>query len=231
MSEHHHGDSEVSLGVAVEAAEFDTTFYIGSYQAIAPSASWMHGSFGANAMVGLYHITENGLSNYGFGDAMVTGHAAVLTGDDAQAGVALHVMFPTGSEIEGLGMGHTMAMPSIWASWRRSALALRATAGFSRALASLGGHNHGPVPLVDPMNMQELTWSAAADLDVGHGVRLGGRTLGGVPVATTAGVTRVIGAGRLAWGRSRVTTGVEVQVGLAGDPFTVRGVVDTALRF
>jgi hypothetical protein len=50
-------------------------------------------------------------------------------------------------------------------------------------------------------------------------------------VATGAGVTRVIGAGRLAWGTSHVSTGLEVQVGLAGDPFTVRGVVDTALRF
>jgi hypothetical protein len=232
MSEHHHGDaSEVSLGLAVEAAEFDTRFYVGSYQAIAPSVSWMRGRFGANAMVGLYHITENGLSSYGAGDAMVTGHVAVMATDAMQAGVALHLMFPTGSETEGLGMGHAMAMPSAWAHWQRHWLAIRASAGYGRALTSLGGHHHGPAPLVDPMNMQELTWSAGAELDVGHGMRVGGHALGGVPVATSAGVTRVIGAGRVAWGTSRVSTGIEVQVGLAGDPFSIRGVVDTALRF
>jgi hypothetical protein len=194
----------------------------------------MRGRLGANATDGLYHINENGLSNYGLGDAMFAGHATVLATERMQAGIALHVMVPTGSETEGLGMGHTMVMPSVWAAWQLHPLAIHASAGFSRALTSLGGghHDHGPAPLVDPMNMQELTWSAGAELAVGHGMQVGGRTLGGVPVGTSAaGVTRVIGAGRVAWSTSRVSTGLEVQVGLAGDPFTVRGVVDTALRF
>jgi hypothetical protein len=41
----------------------------------------------------------------------------------------------------------------------------------------------------------------------------------------------VIGAGRVAWGTPRVSTAFELQLGIAGDPFTIRGVVDTALRF
>ena len=41
----------------------------------------------------------------------------------------------------------------------------------------------------------------------------------------------MIGAGRVAWGTSRVTTGFELQFGAVGDPFKVRGVVDTQLRF
>jgi len=89
--------------------------------------------------------------------------------------------------------------------------------------------NHGPSPLVDPMNLQELTWSAGADLDIGHGVQIGGRALGGIPVG--GGLARVIGGGRVALGTPRVSTAFELQLGIAGDPFTIRGVVETALRF
>jgi hypothetical protein len=179
----------------------------------------------------VYHLDENGLSNTGLGDAMVSGHAMIFATDGLQTGVALHVMFPTGNEIESLGMGHTMAMPSAWGTWRGHAVTVMASAGYNRALVSLGGaaHNHGPAPLVDPMNVQEMTWSAGADLDVGRGVQVGGRTLGGAPIGT--GTTRVIGGGRVAWGTPRISTALEVQAGIAGDPFTIRGVVETALRF
>jgi len=229
MSE-SHGGSEVSLGVSVEAAEFDTTFYVGSYQGVTPTLGWMHGRFGANAAISLYHLTENGLSRYGAGDAAIGGSAALVDGDALHAGIALHVMLPTGSELDNFGMGHVMAMPSVWASWRDAPLTVAASAGYGRALVSLGGgHDHGPAPLVDPMNLQELTWSAGADVELGHGVQLGGRTRGAAPLGT--GRTRVIGGGRVAWGTSHVSTGLELQVGLVGDPFTIRGVVDTALRF
>jgi hypothetical protein len=121
-------------------------------------------------------------------------------------------------------------MPSAWATWRLHPAALRATAGYGRALASLdGGHEHGLMPVVDPMNMHELTWGAGAEVALGRGVRVGGRTAGGIPIGT--GTMRMIGAGRVAWGTARVSTGLELQVGIAGDPFTLRGVVDTALRF
>lgn len=232
MSENHHDDSsELSASVAVEAAQFDTLYYVGSYQAVTPSIGWMYGRFGASATLGLYHLNENGLSTSGVGDAMLAGHAMVFATKTLQTGVALHLMFPTGNEIENLGMGHTMAMPSAWGTWRAHSLTIMASTGYNRALVALGGeqHNHGPAPLVDPMNMQELTWSAGADLDVGRGIQVGGRALGGVPIGT--GTTRVIGGGRVAWGTPRLSTALEVQAGIAGDPFTIRGVVDTALRF
>lgn len=229
MSENHHGDaSELSVGLSAEAAQYDNTSYVGSYQGLTPSLDWTHGRFGASAMIGLYHLEKNGLSTYGMGDTMLGGHAVVLATEALQAGVAMHVMLPTGSELDGLGMGHIMAMPSAWASWRAAPFTITASGGYSRGLTDLSAHNHGG-PLVDPMNLQELTWSASADVDLGHGVQLAGRTFGGV--ALGAGTTRVIGGGRVAWGTPRVSTGLELQVGLAGDPFTVRGVVDTALRF
>jgi hypothetical protein len=224
------GEAEVSVGLSVVAAEFSTALYVGSYQGLTPVLGWMRGGFGAHAAISLYHLTENGLSRYGAGDAALGGLATLLDGDAVHAGVALHVMLPTGSELDNLGMGHVMAMPSAWASWRAVPVTLSASAGYGRALVALGGaHDHGPAPLVDPMNMQELTWSAAADVDVGHGLQLGGRGRGAAPLGT--GRSRVIGGGRVAWSTPRVSTGLEVQVGVIGDPFTVRGVVDTALRF
>lgn len=229
MSENHHGDtSEVSVALSVEAARFDTTTYVGSYQGITPSLGWMRGRFGASAAIGLYHLEKNGLSTYGPGDAMLGGHAVLAASDAVQAGLALHAMLPTGPELDGLGMGHIMAMPSAWVSWHAPPFTVAASGGYGRAMTSLGGHFHGG-PLVDPMNMQELTWSAGADVDLGHGVVLGGRTLGGAPIGT--GATRVVGAGRVAWGTPRVSTGFEAQLALVGDPFTIRGVLDTALRF
>jgi hypothetical protein len=231
MSENHHADSsELSVGVSVEAAAFDTMYYVGSYQGITPQLGWARGRFGASATIGLYHLTENGLSVYGLGDGAIGGHAMVFATEALRVGVAAHVMLPTGSERDSLGMGHTMAMPSVWATWRAGAVSVATSAGYARAMTALGGGQHVHTsPLVDPMNLQELTWRTGADLEVGHGVQVGGRALGGIPIDT--GRTRVIGGGRVAWGTPRVSTAFELQLGLAGDPFTIRGVVETALRF
>jgi len=232
MSDHQHADSsEVSVGLSMEAAAFSTMLEVGTYQGIAPSLGWMRGRFGASATVGLYHLNENGLSIYGMGDTMVTGHATVVATEAVMAGVALHMMAPTGSEFQNLGMGHVMVMPSLWGGGRSHRLTITASAGYGRALTALGSghHDHGLAPLVDPMNLQELTWSAGAALDVGHGVQVGGRTLGGIPIGT--GHTRAFGGGRVAWGSPRLTTGLELQFGIAGDPFTIRGVAETSLHF
>lgn len=230
-SAEHAASSELSIGLTLEAAEFDNMAYEGQYQGVTPQVGWARGRFGASAAIGLYHLEKNGLSTYGPGDAMLAGHATAVATDAVRAGVALHMMLPTGSERDAIGMGHVMAMPSAWATWHRDLVTVQASAGYSRALASLGGggHDHGALPLVGPMNAQELTWSAGADLAVGRGLRVGGRASGGVAIG--GGTTRVIGGGRIAWGTPRVSTGFELQLGVAGDPLTIRGVVETALRF
>jgi hypothetical protein len=43
--------------------------------------------------------------------------------------------------------------------------------------------------------------------------------------------TRVVAALGGTWRGARADTGVELQAGLAGDPFTVRALVTSALRF
>lgn len=125
-----------------------------------------------------------------------------------------------------------MVMPALWGSWTIGDLALAASGGYGRALGVDDGadHAHGTGPIVDPMNLTELTWSAGGDLAVARALRLGVRVGGAVALDDT-GVNRTIGAMRAVWSEGRVETVAELQVGLAGDPFRVRGVIETALRF
>jgi hypothetical protein len=223
--------SQLSAGVAIEAATYDNMIYVGSYQGVTPQLNWIRGGFGADATLGFYHLEKNGLGLYGLGDLMFAGHATLIATDSVRAGATLHMMLPTGSQPEGFGMGHIMAMPSGWATWRGEAVTVATSAGYARALNAPDGahHDHGSGPLVEPMSLEELTWSAGADLDVGHSVRLGASAQGAIPTGSSA--DRVFGAGRVTWGTPRIETKVELQVGIMGDPFTIRGVVETALRF
>ena len=44
------------------------------------------------------------------------------------------------------------------------------------------------------------------------------------------GANRVVGGVRAVWTEGRVTTTAEMQLGFAGEPFEVRGLLATALR-
>ncbi len=65
----------------------------------------------------------------------------------------------------------------------------------------------------------------------GRGLHAVVRAGGGHPVGNFLGHERVIGAVRFGWGTGRVDTAAEVQTGLVGDPFTIRGLLETALHF
>lgn len=227
-----HDTSVFSAGVTLLAASFSTTYYEGDYQGLVPSASWARGRFGAGASLPLYRLFENGLPSYGIGDLVVHGQAAVVVERQAQAGVMFGASAPTGNEFIGFGMGHYMLMPAAYGAWRIDRVALTGSFGYSRALVhASANHDHGMWPLVEPMNMSELTWSGAGEVAIGSGVRAGARLSGGVPIGVLPGHERVVAAARVAWASGRYDTAAELQAGVAGDPFTLRGVVSTALHF
>jgi hypothetical protein len=235
--EMHHEDGEpasssLAAGVTFVAASYQTMDYGGDYQGVVPSASWALGRFSVGASWAYYRLFENGAHQRGVGDAVVHGHAALLVRDDVQAGVMLAASAPTGDDVVGLGMGHVMLMPAGWGAWRFARVVVTGSFGYSRALVDASSHHdHGAWPLVEPMNMSELTWSGGGELALGAGVRAGVRLSGGVPIGALPGHERVVGTLRAAWGQRRVETAAELQAGLAGDPFTVRGVLSAALRF
>lgn len=242
-ADHHgmameHGDtssSSYTVGVSLLGATFspsqsDNMFYGGDYEAVVGGLAWSYDRFSAGASWAYYRMLRNGVEQYGVGDFVATGQAALVRSPDLQAGVVAAVSVPTGNENLGFGMGHLMLMPAAYAATHAGRVALTASLGYSRALAS-GGHVHGMEPLVEPMNMSEVTWGAGGDVLIAAGVHGGMRLSGGVPVASMMGTNRVVGAVRVAWGSGNLDTAAELQTGLAGDPFTIRGVLSTALKF
>lgn len=221
--------STFRAGLGLVAARYDTQIYGGDYQGVVPAASWMRGRLGASAAIGLYRLVENGARRYGVSDVVLSGQATLVEGPRGAFGVALPLSLPTGNHATGFGMGHVMVMPGVWASGQFSGLQLGGSLGYSRALGGAEHHDHGSWPLVDPMNQQELTWSASAYVPLGNVIRTGLRMSGGVPLGE--GRERVTGGVRAIWTEGRVETGFEIQAGFAGDPFILRGLVESAVQF
>lgn len=236
MAEHDHaGDADVggeaafTASLTLAVAAYDTMLYGGDYQGISPAARWSSARLAVSASMPYYQVTKNGKTLHGPGDGMVHGVIALVRTTTSQAGVALAVTAPTGDRQEGLGMGHVMVMPAAWGSHVRGDVTVGGSVGYGQALGNGHDHGHGAGPIVDPMNNSEVTWSASADLDLARELRAGARASGAVPTAD--GTTRVVGGLRVAWTAGPVVTAATVQVGIAGDPFTLRGVVETSFRF
>lgn len=231
--DHHAVDNGHSrafgASVTVVAASYDTMLYVGNYQGVQPAGRWSNGRFSAGASAALYRIERNGASYYGFGDLVMHGQAALLRREHVTAGIVAGVTVPVGDDQHGLGMGHVMLMPAAFGLVALDRVALTATAGYGYAIGDRSGHDHGMWPIVEPMNMQELTWSAAGEYSITGELHGGARVSGGVPIGD--GDNRIIGAARVAWLGKSFTTAAELQVGIAGDPFTLRGVLSTGLAF
>ncbi|MEO6776374.1 MAG: hypothetical protein ABI467_25755 [Kofleriaceae bacterium] len=231
MTETADQPTTIDASVNLVAASYTTLTYAGDYEGVLPAIGWRHDRYGVGASLGLYRIMLNGLDQRGLGDLMLHAEAMLYMHDHLSAGVMMMVSAPTGDEVIGLGMGHTMVMPSLFGAWTKGRVTFDASAGFSRAIAQMeAGHDHGVWPLVDPMNMSEIAWGVGCNVALGRGVSSSVRAGGGIPVGLT-GHQRVIGAARVGWGSKRVDTAVELQAGLVGDPFSIRGLVETALHF
>ncbi len=229
----HHGAAvggALGAGVSVVAASFDTMYYAGDYQGIVPQARWSDTRFAVIATGAVHRLTANGAEYYGFGDVGIHGQVLLARVDTFDAGILAGVSLPTGDERHGLGMGHVMLMPGVFAGWTVERVRFGASVGYSRALGGASDHDHGAWPLVSPMLMAEVSWNAGADVRMTPAVTAGARAAGGLP-AGEGGPARAIVAGRVGWRRGRVDSSIELQAGVVGDPFTIRGVVSTALSF
>jgi hypothetical protein len=241
LAEHDHGgghhdmdgttevESSFGAGAQLVAARFATTTFVGDYQGVVPQLQWTRGRFGATASLGLYRLTENGRLLHGIGDTMLAGQGRLIGRRTAQLGLAAGMSLPTGDHVVGLGMGHVMVMPAAWGTWMLGTLMFEGSFGYGRAIGGDAHHDHGSWPLVDPMNMQEITWSAAGSIALGNAIRAGIRTSGGVPIGM--GINRVVAGVRAVWVEGRVETAAELQTGVSGDPFTIRGLVESAVHF
>ena len=225
-------EHSVTASVGVLAARYRSRFFEGNYEGANVGVAWRYGRYEVAARGSAYQIDRNGKTYRGFGDVMVHGAITIVERETVAAGAHFMVMAPTGDEMKGLGMGHWMLMPAVWGNWSPNAFAVGGSIGYARGIGGAGIHDeHGggaAWPLVDPMSFSEITFDATAMYTVATGLRAGVRWLGAIPLDDDV---RMIGAARIAWRTGRIETTAEVQAGLAGDPFRIRGVVSTAMRF
>ena len=227
-----HATDGITAQVGLLAASYRSRLYEGDYTGALAGVAWRYGRYELAARNAIYQIDRNGRTYRGLGDLMIHGAVTIVDGSRLAAGAHLMAMLPTGHEMKGLGMGHVMLMPAVWATWTPSALAIGGAVGYARGLGDAGVHDEhaggGTWPLVDPMSFSEVTFDASAMYSLGRGVRSGVRVFGAFPLDDDV---RALGSWRLAWRAGRVETIADVQVGLAGDPVRVRGVLTTAMRF
>ncbi len=223
--------------VRIDAAGYRNSSYEGDYQGVAPTFGFTHPRVAVMALLPAYRLTRNGRVGYGVGDlalAIRTPIPAFAAGS-LSTGFGLSVTLPTGSASADLGMGHVMLMPEFWFNHERGRVQLVGTVGFARALAQAGAshHNHGPRPIVNPMNLSEIDASFNSFIRVHDKVWLKLGMFGAMPVGTVnaQGVTRVIAGSGLIVTVRGFELSAEVQAPMTGSPFLARGVLQVGYRF
>lgn len=224
-------------GVRIDAAGYRNQSYTGDYQGLAPTLGFNHRRFAAMALLPAYRLTRNGRTGYGLGDLALAVRAPVpaFGRGGTSAGFGLSATLPTGKAGDDLGMGHVMLMPEFWFTHERGRVQLVGTVGFARALTSAGAshHNHGPRPIVNPMNLAEVDASFNAFLQVLRVVWIKLGMFGATPVGAINpnGVTRVVAGSGLMIAARGLELSAELQAPLTGSPFLARGVLQVGYRF
>lgn len=224
-------------GVRLDAAGYRNTSYLGDYQGLAPTLGFNHPKFAAMVLLPAYRLTRNGRTGYGLGDLALALRVPVpaFANGSVSAGFGLAATLPTGKADADLGMGHVMLMPEFWFNHERDRVQLVGTVGFARALTSAGAshHDHGPRPIVNPMNLSELDASLNGFLRVHDKVWLKLGMFGATPVGSVnvQGVTRVIAGTGMIVTVGGLELSAELLAPLTGAPFTARGVLQVGYRF
>jgi hypothetical protein len=222
------------------AASFGDGDDAGNYQGVYAGFVYHHPWWGAELRIPAYRLKRPALSDtYGVGDLLVSVSGTVLRlrRDKIRLGIELPVMLPTGDEDRDLGMGHPMLMPDAWLTLDFEPFVLRAQVGYGRVLGSEPvSHHHeaGEVmrsPLVNPMNRSELEHALIASLGLRRKTSIHVGWLGAVPIDDATGVTRQILTVGAAARLDPVELSFELQRPVAGDPFSLRGVLELTATF
>jgi hypothetical protein len=224
----HGGGFGFGIGLRMEAASTIVDELPASYQGVALHAHVHAGPIVVAAHLPAYRLDSARGLYYGTGDLHVEAWLRVVRRPAVSAGVGLPVGLPTGSAERLLGMGHVMIMPAAFVAVRRGPFDAIALAAYHRALGGSGEHEHAANgPAVAPMAKEEVAAAAQLTywLDAAGATGAVAETGFAVPLVDGASTRAAAGVGaRVRRGRYDVT--VTVQLGLAGDPFIARGVVE-----
>lgn len=224
-------------GVRFDAAGYRNNSYEGDWQGLAPTLGFNHPRVAVMALLPAYRLTRNGRTGYGLGDLALAARVPIpaFSRGTWSAGFGLAATVPTGKADADLGMGHVMLMPEFWFGHEHPRVQIVGTLGFARALTRAGGsqHNHGPRPIVNPMNMAEIDASLNSFVRVHDKLWLKLGMFGAMPVGTvnTEGVTRITAGSGLVVTVRGLELSAELQAPLTGSPFLARGVLQVGYRF
>lgn len=237
--DHHHGSDPAAeaastprpfaVELTVIGARFDQVLYRGDYVGLGLAVAWHRGRVGVSATLPAYHLRKNGAAVDGIGDVTVGVEVVAYRARALSAGLSIGSTLPTGASMTGLGMGHAMLMPALWLARDGGRASITVSAGWCRAIGAAADHEHGAWPLVAPMSRSELMTDVRGDVAVAGRLRALARLGLALPLADEP--TRVIAAIGARWHGPVTQTGAELQAGLAGDPFTIRALITSAVRF
>lgn len=226
----HHGATRPATHVQLALTTDVATIDRGSYQGVIVAGSVHRGRFGARIAVPYWRLDVLDTPHTGLGDLVVQGHARLLGDDRASAGAVLAVGLPTGKASYGLGMGHAMVMPALWATAARGRARALILLGGGKSLG--GGHDHAGFPdgpPVSPMAPLEADLTVRATYNAAPGLALDAIGAVAVPLGDDRRTRAAAGLGAR-YRRGGWLLGASALAGVAGDPFTARLVVDVARR-
>jgi hypothetical protein len=201
----------------------------GEYQGWFGTFTFTHPWFVAEVSLPVYRIAQTGSHAYGLGDLSLTARGQVYRSSDGAivAGPELTGTLPTGDETKSLGMGHVMLMPGAFLSWQHAGFALITQLAYGRAIVT-GAHMHmhmDPAPIVNPMNLSELSHAIGASAAISDNLRVTTRLLGALPWFDHAGAAREIIAPGLQLIAGVFDVALELQLPVVGKPFDSRTIV------
>jgi hypothetical protein len=229
--------NELGYRVALSSVlgSFTRSAVPGEYQGLFVTGTVWHRWFTAEVALPGYRIAQTGSHAYGLGDLALNVRGNVFRSDDRSItlGPEVALTLPTGSENDGLGMGHVMLMPGGFVTWQHGPFALITQLAYGRALANAGAHAHhmGPAPIVNPMNHSELTHAVGLSASVHPNLRLTGRLLGAVTLGAHDGAAREILAPGLQFIAGAFDFALEQQLPVVGDPFVSRTLVSVGAQW
>jgi hypothetical protein len=222
----HHTQHHVEATLTFDAA----TLEHGAYQGVVPSLGWHHGRVGAYVAVPGYRVEHDvGFDAVGLADLTLQAHARVAEAGPWRGGLVLAASLPTGDADDGLGMGHLMLMPGVWNSVSAGRWSALATVVVGKAAGGDDEHRHMHTVTVNPMNPFEVSGTARVAAALARTVEVHGLATVAEPIGE--GTRRAAVGGGATYRTHQWDLGAELQLGVAGDPFTARALVALGHRF